>query len=107
MKLNKATLAAFGAMTVLAAGAAPAMAEENAAEAAAAAVSFQPAEAKKGSMIYSDGKRIGQVIRVRENGDAQIVINGKAHLVPAETLYEENGKLVTSLSRAEVVANKG
>lgn len=66
-----------------------------------------PAQAKKGSMIYSDGKRIGQVFRVRDNGDAQIVINGKSHLVPASSLIEEDGKLTTTLSRAEVVSTKG
>ncbi|GAM04307.1 MULTISPECIES: hypothetical protein [Novosphingobium] len=63
-------------------------------------------EARKGSMIYSDGKRIGQVFRVRENGDAQVVINGQSHIVPAETLIEKDGKLATTLSRSQVVSGR-
>ncbi len=65
-----------------------------------------PAQAQKGAMIYAEGKRIGQVFRVRDNGDAQVVINGQSHVVPADTLIEENGKLVTTLSRAEVVSSR-
>ena len=107
MKLNKTMIAALGAMSALSMGATPTFAGESTVEAAAAAVSFEPAQARKGAMIYSNGKRIGQIIGVRPNGDAQIVINGKAHLVPAETLHEEDGKLVTSLSRSEVVRNRG
>ena len=101
MRLNKTMFAALGAMTIISMSAVPAMAEGTSTNAAAA--SFKPAKATEGTMIYSDGKRIGQVIGVRANGDAQIVISGKAYLVPAETLYEKDGKLATSLSRAEVV----
>ncbi|TYC89629.1 hypothetical protein [Novosphingobium sp. BW1] len=63
-------------------------------------------EARKGSMIYSNGKRIGQVFRVRDNGDAQVVINGQSHIVPAETLIEKDGKLATTLSRSQVVSSR-
>jgi hypothetical protein len=54
-------------------------------------------------MLYdSTGHRVASVNRVTANGDAQIILNGLLITVPASTLSLADGKLKTSLSRAEI-----
>jgi hypothetical protein len=79
----------------------PAAAEapSDAAPAAPAAV------AEKGKMLTSaNGARLGAVYRVGPDGAAQIIIDGKLVTVPANTISVANGKLVTSLTKSEVLA---
>jgi hypothetical protein len=66
-------------------------------EAAAAAV--------KGSMLVAaDGARLAPVYRVGPDGSPQIIIDGKLRTIPAATVSTTGGKLVTSLTKNEVLA---
>ena len=97
MEMKKLAIA-LGA-TVLAAGLAPTVVF---AEEASASTSV---EAKKGDMLYSaDGKRVGNVYRVNDNGDVQLIYRSKMITIAADTLSEVEGKLTTSLSLADVRA---
>jgi hypothetical protein len=63
------------------------------------------AAAEKGKMLVtSNGGRLGTVYRVGPDGSAQIIIDGKLVSVPASTLSNVDGKLTTSLSKAEILA---
>lgn len=69
------------------------------------AVAQNAAVAQKGKMlIASDGARLGNVYRVGPDGAAQIIIEGKLVSVPASTLASVDGKLMTHLSKSEVIA---
>ena len=79
--------------------AAEAPSDASSAPAAAAVV------AEKGKMLTAaNGSRLGAVYRVNPDGSAQIIIDGKLVTVPANTLSIANGKLVTSLSKSEVLS---
>ena len=79
--------------------AAQAPADASAAPAAAAAV------AEKGKMLTAaNGARLGAVYRVGPDGSAQIIIDGKLVTVPANTISISNGKLMTSLTKSEVLS---
>lgn len=85
----------------------PAAAEAatDAASAAPAATAATAAVAEKGKMLTSaNGARLGAVYRVGADGSAQIIIDGKLVTVPANTLSIADGKLVTSLTKSEVLA---
>jgi hypothetical protein len=61
------------------------------------------AVATEGKMVIaSNGARLGAVKRVTEDGSAQVIIEGKMVTIPASTLSVADGKLTTSLSKAEV-----
>jgi hypothetical protein len=63
------------------------------------------AVAAKGKMLVAaDGARLGTVYRVGPDGAVQLVIAGKMITVPASTLSSVDGRLVTSLSKHEVLA---
>ena len=71
---------------------------EEAAEAMAA-----PVNVSSGTMLYGgDGKRIGRVYRVDGDGNVQLIMNSKMVTVPAATLSEVDGKVMTSLTKREV-----
>ena len=71
--------------------------------AGADAVAAAPATATAGKMLYGpDGRRIASVYRVRSNGDAELIIDGKLVTVPANTLSVADGKLATSLTKREI-----
>lgn len=56
-----------------------------------------------GKMIYgANGQRVAAVYRVTDSGVVQVIIDGKLVTVPASSLSEQNGKVVTSLSRSEL-----
>ena len=62
-------------------------------------------EVKRGDMVYTaDGKRIGNIYRVTESGDAQIIYRSKMITITNATLSQVEGKLQTSLTLAEVRA---
>ena len=74
-------------------------------DAAPAAPAATAAVAEKGKMLNSaNGARLGAVYRVGPDGAAQIIIDGKLVTVPANTISVANGKLVTSLTKSEVLA---
>ena len=59
--------------------------------------------ATTGKMLYGpDGKRIAAIYRATANGDAQLIIESRLIVVPAATLSLVNGKLATSLTKAEI-----
>lgn len=56
-----------------------------------------------GKMLYAaDGKRIGAIYRVTANGDVQLILSSRLVTVPAATLSDVNGKVTTSLNKAEL-----
>ncbi|MDB5968705.1 MAG: hypothetical protein JWQ90_1155 [Hydrocarboniphaga sp.] len=68
----------------------------------AAAVSVT---AVKGKMLYAtNGGRLGSVYRVAGDGSVQLILDGNMKTVPASTLAMVDGKLTTSLSKAEVIS---
>jgi hypothetical protein len=77
----------------------------NAAGLAAAKDDAASAVATKGKMLVAaDGARLGTVYRVGSDGAVQMIIAGKMITVPASTLSSVGGRLVTSLSKSEVLA---
>ena len=73
--------------------------------AAAVAQEAAAVQATRGAMLYTaDGKRVANVYRVTESGDAQLIYRGKMITVAAGTLSDNGGKLTTSLSADELRA---
>jgi hypothetical protein len=67
----------------------------------------QQAIAEKGKMLLSsNGSRLGAVYRVTPDGSVQLILDGSMVTVPASTLSVVDGKLTTSLSKSEVLAQK-
>lgn len=60
---------------------------------------------KTGKMVVdSEGSRLAPVLRVAADGSAQIIFQGKIVTIPVSTLSVVDGKLTTSLKKAEVLA---
>ncbi len=61
--------------------------------------------ASKGQMLMAaNGSRLGPVYRVGADGAVQMILGGKMVTVPAATLSSVDGKLMTSLSKSEVLS---
>lgn len=61
------------------------------------------AGATEGKMLLaSNGARLGAVYRVTPDGSAQLIVDGKMVTIPANTISVVDGKLQTSLSKADV-----
>ncbi len=57
-----------------------------------------------GKSLYSaDGKRLGSVYRVLKDGTIQIIIDGRLLAIKPDTISNQNGKLVTSLTKSAVL----
>ena len=64
-----------------------------------------PVSPVKGSMlIAANGARLAPVYRVAPDGGAQIILDGKMVTIPAATLSMTDGKLVTSMTKNEILA---
>lgn len=87
-------------IAALAASVSPAISQSGATAQSAIA---KPVAPKRGATIF-DGtaNRLGTVLAVRDNGSVVIQFRSANVTVPAETLSVVNGKLTTSLTRAEV-----
>jgi len=73
-------------------GSTPAVAQSNATVAV-----------KAGKMLYdSAGNRVASINRVTSDGNPQVILDGKLVTVPASTLSEANGKITTSMSKADL-----
>ncbi|MCB2060552.1 MAG: hypothetical protein R3E09_15510 [Novosphingobium sp.] len=60
-------------------------------------------EFSKNDQLYtSDGKRIGKIYRVTNDGNAQVIYNNRLLTIEASTLSIVEGKLTTSLTRADL-----
>ena len=95
--MTKVWLAAAlaGAMLVVSG---PASAQES--TAASVAVSA-------GKQLYDNaGRRVGTVYRMSAEGNPQVILNGKLVTIPASTLSDQNGKITTSLSKADLERSK-
>ena len=56
-----------------------------------------------GKRLYdSEGKLVGSIYRVTPGGSPQIIVSGKLLTIPAATLSDVNGKITTSISKADV-----
>jgi hypothetical protein len=63
-----------------------------------------PVAAKGMVLVAADGARLGTVYRVGSDGTVQMIFAGKMVTVPASTLSSIDGRLVTSLSRNQILA---
>lgn len=69
----------------------------------AASAQTAKVDVRAGRMIYgANGQRIASAYRVTDNGTVQVILNAKLVSIPAETLSEVNGKITTSLTKAEL-----
>ena len=69
----------------------------------AAIAADQVAQAKEGSALYSeDGRWLGQVYKVGEDGSVKLIFDGKVVIIPANTLRQVEGKLTTKLTKSDV-----
>ncbi|MFM5931769.1 MAG: hypothetical protein ACKOPQ_12750 [Novosphingobium sp.] len=77
---------------------------------APAAVNAQdsaPAGAVAGKTLYnSKGSRVAAIYRVTQAGAVQVILEGKLVTVPNSSLTEQDGKVVTSLSKAELIRGR-
>lgn len=91
-------------LAVLAAS--PALAIETAAPPAEAAAALERAP-REGEVLRDTGARIvGKVYRVQPSGAVLAIVNRETVRIPADTLSIVNGKLVTSLTKAEALKQK-
>ena len=97
------SLAAVAAVAVVAAPAFAADESSQPVQAAADAAAAAPVSIRSGKMLYSsNGQRIASIYRVTEAGDPQVILNSKLITVPASTLSDVNGKITTSLTKADL-----
>jgi len=94
-----ATLATFALLPVAVHAAETSQTVRAATEATAPAVS--PTAGK--SLYSANGQRIGAIYRVTQSGLVQLILDGKLITVPSSSLSEANGKLVTSLTKSELL----
>lgn len=60
--------------------------------------------ATKGAMLHSsDGVRLGQVDRIQSDGSVQLIYEGKVVTIPGVTLSMQDGVLITTLKKSEVM----
>jgi hypothetical protein len=66
-----------------------------------------PSRVNAGQMLYgSNGQRIASIYRVNADGNPQIVLDGKLITVPVSTLSNVDGRVTTSLTKAELSTTK-
>jgi hypothetical protein len=57
-----------------------------------------------GKVIYSaSGNRIAAIYRVTDQGRVQVILDGKLITVPGASLSDVEGKITTSLTKAELL----
>ncbi|MFM6931967.1 MAG: hypothetical protein ACKOUT_06970 [Novosphingobium sp.] len=60
-----------------------------------------------GKALYSaKGSRIAAIYRVTHAGAVQVILEGKLITVPGDTLSQDNGKVVTTLTKAELLKSR-
>src|SRR5258707_1096827 len=95
---------ALVALGLLALTVVPAMADE--APAAATTTQVSAVTVARGQVVASaNGSRIGAVSRLTEDGSPQIIFRGHLVTVPLATISLTDGKLVTSLTPAQLEAH--
>lgn len=67
------------------------------------ATEAQPVSVRAGNMIYGgNGQRLAAAYRVTSEGTVQVILNGKLVNIPSNTLSLVNGKVTTSLTKADL-----
>lgn len=67
----------------------------------------KPVAVYAGKSLYSaDGKRLGAIYSVRKDGTVQIIIEDHLFTIKTDTITKPAGQLVTSLTKAEVLATR-
>lgn len=80
--------------------------------AAFSTVTATPAQAQApsvevGRAIYSaDGKKLGAVYKVAKDGAPQVIISGKLVTVPASSVSLSGERIVTTLSRKDIMTKR-
>lgn len=89
---------------LLAAATAPAVAAQATETPAASALSRAPVEGE----VLRDAKAriVGKVYKVQASGGVLAIVNRETVRIPADTLSIVDGKLVTSLTKAEALKRK-
>lgn len=60
-----------------------------------------------GKMLFSTGgKKLATVYKIAVSGAPQVLLDGKLVTVPASSLTEVDGKVVTSLSKRDLLSNR-
>ncbi|WP_373487546.1 hypothetical protein [Blastomonas sp.] len=78
----------------------------TASTAAAPAIAQDDVLISKNQTIFdAEGKRVGKVTRVLEDGSALVIYRGKVVRVGATTLTADEGKVSTSLTKRELARN--
>lgn len=74
------------------------------AETVAAAANGAAVAPAVGKVIYSaSGSRIAAIYRVNDQGRVQVILDGKLVTVPGASLSDVDGKITTSLSKADLL----
>lgn len=72
---------------------------------AAKGAATAPISVKAGKALYAaGGKRLGAVYRVRADGAPQLIVDGKLVTVPVSTLTLNGGKVITSMTTAQLLS---
>jgi hypothetical protein len=96
---------AFLSLALITATVSPALAQETAVAQEASASTQAPAQvtASRGQvLVAANGARIGRVNRLAADGAPQLIVDGKLVTVPLATLSVVDGRLVSTLTAAEI-----
>lgn len=94
------TLAALAAVAAVPAAA---FAETTQAVHQATEEASAPVQMSAGTVLYAaDGARVARIYRLNPQGNPQVIVNGRLITVPASTLSDVGGKLMTSLSKKDI-----
>lgn len=97
-----ATLATFALLPVAVNAAETSQTVRAATDAAAPAVS-----ATAGQTLYSaNGSRVAAIYRVTQAGVVQVILDGRLITVPASSLSSVDGKVVTSLTKSQLLHSR-
>ena len=92
-----ATLATFTLLPV-------AVHAAEASQSVRAAATEAAVKVTEGKMVYgSNGQRLAPVYRVNSDGSVQLILEGKLVTITAATLTTANGKVATTLTKAQLL----
>lgn len=101
--MSKLAIALAALATVSFVPAASAAESSQTVRAATADAAAAPVAVSAGKMIYGgNGQRIAPAYRVTADGTVQVILNGKLVNIPASTLSDAEGKVSTTLTKAEL-----
>lgn len=76
----------------------------GAALAADAEMTAAKLEVVEGEMLHaSNGRKVAAVYEIGEEGEVRVIFARKLMTVPADTLFREDEKLMTSLSKRDII----